>query len=122
MEAFKLGNIEEAAEAANEMCTLLAAAKINDPLVEVDNAGKLVSIQLKVILSIFMKLSSLTNRFLSQVCFEKNSKESQALAKYWVQGVLRYDLRSFQLGFRIMSISHKYPRQVFNSPMFGSDN
>ena len=63
MEAFKLGNIEEAAEAANEMCTLLAAAKINDPLVEVDNAGKLVSIQLKVILSIFMKLSSLTNRF-----------------------------------------------------------
>ena len=63
MEAFKLGNIEEAAEAANEMCTLLAAAKIIDPLVEVDNAGKLVSIQLKVILSIFMKLSSLTNRF-----------------------------------------------------------
>ena len=93
MEAFKLGNIEDAAEAANEMCTLLAAAKIIDPLVEVDNAGKLVSVQIKV-------------------CFEKNSKESQAMAKNWVQGVLRYNLRSFQLGFRIMSISHKYPRQV----------
>ena len=32
------------------------------------------------------------------------------MAKRWVQGVLRYNLRSFQLGFRIMSISHKYPR------------
>ena len=34
------------------------------------------------------------------------------MAKNWVQGVLRYNLRSFQLGFRIMSISHMYPRQV----------
>ena len=44
------------------------------------------------------------------------------MAKCWVQGVLRFNLRSFQLGFRIMSISHKYPRQVSNFSMIGSDN
>ena len=34
------------------------------------------------------------------------------MARNWVQAVLKFHLRSFQLGFRIMSISHKYPRQV----------
>ena len=34
------------------------------------------------------------------------------MARNWVQGVLKFNLRSFQLGFRVMSISHKYPRQV----------
>ena len=53
------------------MCTLLAADKINDPLVEVDNAGKLVSVQIKVILSIFRKLSSLINRFFPGVLREE---------------------------------------------------
>ena len=89
--------MEDAADAANEMCYLLALTKIIDPLVEVDNAGKLVSLQIKV-------------------CFEKNTKASQVMAKNWVQGVLRYNLRSFQLGFRIMSISSKYARQVLKFP------
>ena len=53
------------------MCTLLAADKINDPLVEVDNAGKLVSVQIKVILSIFRKLSPLINRFFPGVLREE---------------------------------------------------
>ena len=70
-EALRLGNIEDAEEAANEMCTLLAADKINDPLVEVDNAGKLVSVQIKVIFSIFRKLSPLINRFLPGVLREE---------------------------------------------------
>ena len=70
-EALRLGNIEDAEEAANEMCTLLAADKINDPLVEVDNAGKLVSVQIKVILSIFRKLSPLSNRFFPGVLREE---------------------------------------------------
>ena len=70
-EALRLGNIEDAEEAANEMCTLLAADKINDPLVEVDNAGKLVSVQIKVILSIFRKLSPLINRFFPGVLREE---------------------------------------------------
>ena len=56
LEALKLGNLEDAAAAADEMCYLLALTKIIDPLVEVDNAGKLVSVQIKVILSIFRKL------------------------------------------------------------------
>ena len=70
-EALRLGNIEDAEEAANEMCTLLAADKINDPLVEVDNAGKLVSVQIKVILSMFRKLSPLINRFFPGVLREE---------------------------------------------------
>ena len=37
-------------------------------------------------------------------------------AKQWVQGTLRYNLRSFQLGFRIMSISSSFARQVFKFP------
>ena len=117
----KLGNLEDAADAANEMCYLLALTKIIDPLVEVDNAGKLVSVQIKVILSIFRKLSPLSNQSF-QICFEKNTKASQAMAKNWVQGVLRYNLRSFQLGFRIMSISHKYPRQASKISLLKSDN
>ena len=52
LEALKLGNLEDAAEAADEMCYLLALSRIIDPLVEIDNAGKLVSVQIKVILSI----------------------------------------------------------------------
>ena len=52
LEALKLGNLEDAAEAADEMCYLLALTRIIDPLVEVDNAGKLVSVQIKVILPI----------------------------------------------------------------------
>ena len=55
LEALKLGNLEDAAEAADEMCYLLALTRIIDPLVEVDNAGKLVSVQIKVILSISKK-------------------------------------------------------------------
>ena len=55
LEALKLGNLEDAAEAADEMCYLLALSRIIDPLVEIDNAGKLVSVQIKVILSIFRK-------------------------------------------------------------------
>ena len=56
LEALKLGNLEDAADAANEMCYLLALTKIIDPLVEVDNAGKLVSVQIKVMPSILRKL------------------------------------------------------------------
>ena len=52
LEALKQGNLEDAAEAADEMCYLLALTRIIDPLVEVDNAGKLVSVQIKVILPI----------------------------------------------------------------------
>ena len=52
LEALKVGNPEDAAEAADEMCFLLALSRIIDPLVEIDNAGKLVSVQIKVILSI----------------------------------------------------------------------
>ena len=57
----KLGNLEDAADAANEMCYLLALTKIIDPLVEVDNAGKLVAIQIKVIPLIF-GISPLSNQ------------------------------------------------------------
>ena len=58
----KLNNLEDAADAANEMCYLLALTKIIDPLVEVDNAGKLVSIQIKVILPMIRKFSFLSNQ------------------------------------------------------------
>ena len=115
MEALKLGNLEDAAEAADEMCYLLALSRIIDPLVEIDNAGKLVSVQIKVILSI-TEIPTFNYSTCSQICFEKNTKASQVMAKNWVQGVLRFNLRSFQLGFRIMSISSKYARQVLKFP------
>ena len=50
MDALKVGNLDDAAEAADEMCFLLALTRIINPLVEIDMAGKLVSVQLKVIL------------------------------------------------------------------------
>ena len=41
-------------------------------------------------------------------------------AKLWVQGTLRYNLRSFQLGFRMMSISSGLARQVLMLPLKNS--
>ena len=68
------------------MMFLLALHRIINPLVEIDMAGRLVSLQIKIL-------------------FKKNTRNSQMKAKLWVQGTLRYNLRSFQLGYRMMSIS-----------------
>ena len=78
LEAMKLGNLEDAADAANEMCYLLALTKIIDPLVEVDNAGKLVAIQIKVIPLIFGNFHSYLTNF-SRFA----SREIQRRPKLW---------------------------------------
>ena len=47
-DALKVGNLDEAVEAADEMMFLLALHRIINPLVEIDMAGRLVSLQIKV--------------------------------------------------------------------------
>ena len=49
LDALKVGNLDDAVEAADEMMYLLALQRIINPLVEIDMAGHLVLLQIKVI-------------------------------------------------------------------------
>ena len=49
LDTLKVGNLDDAVEAADEMMYLLALHRIINPLVEIDMAGHLVSLQIKVI-------------------------------------------------------------------------
>ena len=48
VQALRDNDLDEATDAAHEMLYLLALQKINQPLVELDMAGKLISINIKV--------------------------------------------------------------------------
>ena len=119
MDALKVGNLDDAVKAADEMMYLLALHRIINPLVEIDMAGKLVSLQIKVI-RLRQKTSNTNYSICFQILFEKNTRNSQMKVKLWVQGTLRYNLRSFQLGFRMMSISSGLARQVLMFPLKSS--